>query len=294
MAFDADWLWERLPRLPRREQVGEYYLTDLVAIALQEGRRVVAVLTDEPAEAGGINSQEQLARANRIAWNRATQRLMARGVTILDPATTYVEPEVRIEAGTIVYPNTHLQGTTRIGSNCRIGPNSIIVDSEIGDGSRVWCSVIEGSTLQTDVEVGPFAHLRPGCHVESGVELGNYAEAKNSRIGRATKVHHFSYLGDAIVGQRVNVGAGTITCNYDGQAKHQTIIGDDAFIGSDSMLVAPVTVGARASTGAGAVVTHDVPDDATVVGVPARPFTPRNGPPREAGPPDAGPTKDGE
>jgi bifunctional UDP-N-acetylglucosamine pyrophosphorylase/glucosamine-1-phosphate N-acetyltransferase len=167
---------------------------------------------------------------------------------------------------------------TRIGEGCQIGPGSMIIDSVVGDRSRVWMSVVEGSTLEPDVQMGPFSHLRPGCHVESGVVLGNYSEAKNSRIGRETQVHHFSYLGDSVVGARVNVGAGTITCNYDGAAKHRTEIGDDAFIGSDTMLVAPITVGPRARTGAGSVVTKDVPEDATVVGVPARQFGKRPSP----------------
>jgi len=269
MAAEAAWLWEQLPRL-RAQPNGEYYLTELVELALAQGRPVAAAKTDQPSEAIGVNSQAQLARVNRLAWDRETSRLMAGGVIVLDPSTTYVEALVEVGPGTVIYPNTHLQGATRIGRSCQIGPNTIIVESIVGDDSKVWSSVIEHSELEARVDVGPFSHIRPGCHLESDVRLGNYAETKASRIGRGTQMHHFSYVGDAEVGARVNIGAGTITCNYDGLSKHRTVIGDDAFIGSDTMLVAPLRVGARARTGAGSVVTRDVPDDATVVGVPAR------------------------
>jgi bifunctional UDP-N-acetylglucosamine pyrophosphorylase / glucosamine-1-phosphate N-acetyltransferase len=181
-----------------------------------------------------------------------------------------------------------LRGRTRIGRECHLGPNSMIVGSVIGDGSRVWWSVVEHSETETNVEIGPFAHVRPGCFLEHDVQLGNYTEAKATRIGRGTQMHHFGYLGDAEVGEHVNVGAGTITCNFDGREKHRTIIGEHAFIGSDSMLVAPLRVGARARTGAGSVVTRDVPDDATVVGVPARTLSPDRGAAEEAS------SKDGE
>lgn len=288
MAFRADWLWERVGALSRRS-TGEYYLTDLAARALADGQRVGAVKTDDPTEALGVNSQAELAQANGIAWRRAVERLMQNGVTILDPAATYVEPDVEVGPGTVLYPGTHLQSRrrpTRIGRDCEIGPNTIILDSRVGDRSRVFCSVVEGSIVEADVQMGPFSHLRPGCHVGSGVELGNYAEAKNARLGRDTRMHHFSYVGDATVGERVNIGAGSITCNFDGQAKHRTVIGDDAFIGSDSMLVAPVEIGPGARTGAGSVVTRDVPAGETVLGVPARPRkVPRTVP--------TGPEKDG-
>jgi len=288
LAAEATWLWEQLPRLHAQPN-GEYYLTELVELALEQGRPVAAVKTDQPSEAIGVNSQAQLAQVNRLAWDRETSRLMAAGVTILDPSTTYVEALVEVGSGSVIHPNTHLQGATRIGRNCRIGPNATIVESVIGDDSRIWSSVVEHSELEARVEVGPFSHVRPGCHLESEVYLGNFAETKASRIGRATQMHHFCYVGDAEVGARVNIGAGTITCNYDGHSKHRTVIGDDAFIGSDTMLVAPLRVGARARTGAGSVVTRDVPDDVTVVGVPARARS------RPLSRPDAGSgSKDGE
>jgi bifunctional UDP-N-acetylglucosamine pyrophosphorylase/glucosamine-1-phosphate N-acetyltransferase len=273
MAFRADWLWAQLPALPLRPR-GEYYLTDLVALALEQGCQVAVVPAADPAEALGVNTQRQLAEANRLAWQRAAERLMDQGVTVLDPGTTYVEAEVEVGPGTVIHPNTHLRGRTRIGQLCEIGPNSTIVDSQIGDRSVVWASVVEESRLDERVRLGPFSHVRPGCHLEADVHLGNFAEAKATTIGRGTQMHHFSYLGDAEVGADVNIGAGAITCNYDGQNKHRTTIGAGAFVGSDSMLVAPLELGPGARTGAGSVVTRDVPAGATVVGVPARPLPP--------------------
>lgn len=201
---------------------------------------------------------------------RACQRLLEAGVEIVDLATTYVEPGVSVGAGTVIHPNTTISGETVIGQRCRIGPNSIIMDSRIGDGCAVVASVLEGAVLEEGVDVGPFSHLRPGAHLEAGVHVGNFVEVKASRLGRGTKVGHFSYLGDAQVGAEVNIGAGTVTCNYDGAQKHRTVIEDGAFIGSDTMLVAPVRVGRGAATGAGSVVTADVPAGARVAGVPAR------------------------
>jgi bifunctional UDP-N-acetylglucosamine pyrophosphorylase/glucosamine-1-phosphate N-acetyltransferase len=288
LAVNAEWLWAQLPTLPLRPK-GEYYLTDLVERAQNQGRRVSAVATERPAEAMGINTQAELAQANRVAWDSTAARLMARGVTILDPRTTYVEPDVEVSAGTVIHPNTYLQGRTRIGVGCQIGPNSTIVDSIIGDHCRVWASVVEASELEPAVQLGPFSHVRPGCYLETGVQLGNYAETKASRIGRDTQIHHFSYVGDARLGENVNVGAGTITCNFDGKDKHTTLVGNDVFLGSDSLLVAPVAVGDRARTGAGAVVTRDVDSDVTVVGVPARPILRRSD---SDGP--ASETKDGD
>ena len=200
----------------------------------------------------------------------ACARLIEAGVRITDPATTYVEPGVEIGAGTEIKPNTTISGGSIIGARCTIGPNSVITDSRIGDECAVVVSVLEGAVLESAVEVGPFSHLRPGSHLGPGVHVGNFVEVKASRLGRGTKVGHFSYLGDAEVGEEVNIGAGTVTCNYDGEKKNVTVIGDRAFVGSDTMLVAPVRLGKDTATGAGAVVTEDVPDGATVAGVPAR------------------------
>jgi bifunctional UDP-N-acetylglucosamine pyrophosphorylase/glucosamine-1-phosphate N-acetyltransferase len=198
-------------------------------------------------------------------------RLVEAGVTVIDPATTYVAGGVSVGEGTVIHPNTTISGETSIGSRCTIGPNAVIVDSRIGDGCVVVASMLEGAVLEDSVDVGPFSHLRRGTHLEAGVHVGNFVEVKASRLGAGTKAGHFSYIGDAEVGENVNIGAGTITCNYDGKSKSRTVIGDNAFIGSDTMLVAPVTVGRGASTGAGAVVTRDVAEGDVVAGVPARP-----------------------
>ena len=200
----------------------------------------------------------------------ACARLIESGVIITDPATTYVEAGVEIGAGTEIKPNTTIGGRSVIGARCTLGPNTVITDSRIGDECSVVASMLEEAVLESGVEVGPFSHLRPGSHLDTGVHVGNFVEVKASRLGRGTKVGHFSYVGDAQVGEEVNIGAGTVTCNYDGEKKNVTVIGDRAFIGSDTMLVAPVRLGEDAQTGAGAVVTEDVPAGATVAGVPAR------------------------
>ena len=196
--------------------------------------------------------------------------LAAAGVTIRDPMTTYVDESAEIGAGTVIEPNTTISGGTRIGRDCVIGPNTILRASVLGDRCTVLASVIEESELEDGVDVGPYSHLRPGTHLEAGVHVGNFVEMKQTRVGRDSKIGHFSYLGDATIGRDVNIGAGTITCNYDGESKHQTVIEDGVFIGSDTMLVAPVRVAANARTGAGSVVTRDVEAGVTVVGVPAR------------------------
>lgn len=203
---------------------------------------------------------------------RLLDKLMASGVTIVDPATTYVDAMVQVGPDTVVAPNTHIRGETRIGRECEIGPNSILEDVTVGDGSRVIASFAETARIGARVNVGPFSRLRPGTILDDDVYVGNYAEIKNSRVGSGTHIGHFSYTGDATVGKRVNIGAGSVTCNFDGQAKHTTIIGDDASIGSDTMLIAPIKVGAGAKTGAGAVATKDIPPGVTVAGVPARPL----------------------
>lgn len=265
------WLWSALERLTLSPK-GEYYLPQLVNLARSDGLEVHAVEVEDEEEVLGINDRAQLAQAVGVLRRRKVEALMQSGVTIVDPATTYIEPEVEVSPDTIIQPGCHLRGSTRVGPDCDIGPNTYVVDSYIGRGSRVWFSVLESAQVGNDVLMGPFAHLRPGAVIEDRVHLGNYAEVKNSRIGADTQVHHFSYLGDADIGERVNIGAGTITVNYDAEArvKNRTVVEDDAAISSDTMLVAPVHVGARAMTGAGSVVTHDIPADEVWVGVPAR------------------------
>lgn len=199
-------------------------------------------------------------------------RFIEAGVQIVDPMTTFLEPGVEIGAGTVIYPNTTISGETIIGERCRIGPNAIVFDSRLGDEVTVFASVLESADVEPGVDIGPFSHLRPGAYVEEDAHIGNYVEIKDSRIGAGTKIGHFSYIGDAKVGANANIGAGTVTCNYDGERKHKTVIGEGSFIGSDTMLVAPVKVGKGASTGAGAVVTRDVPDGSKVAGAPAKPI----------------------
>jgi bifunctional UDP-N-acetylglucosamine pyrophosphorylase / glucosamine-1-phosphate N-acetyltransferase len=267
----APWLWDHIHRLPRSPK-GEYYLPELVNLARDEGRAVHAVLAQDEEEVLGINDRGHLARAEAILRRRTIERLQLSGVTIVDPATTYIDPDVEIEPDAIVEPGCHLLGTTRIAADCVIGPNSYIVDSEIGAGSRVWLSVLEGARVGQRVQIGPMSHLRPGAVIDDQVTLGNYAEVKNSRVGAGTQMHHFSYVGDAEVGEHVNIGAGTITVNYSSEtrAKSRTTVGDGASLGSDTMLVAPVNVGEGAMTGAGSVVTHDIPPGEVWVGAPAR------------------------
>ena len=267
--FDAEWLWEALPQLPLSPK-GEYYLTDVVALAVRGGGRVAAVRLDDPAEALGVNTRAQLAEAEARLRERINAHWMAEGVSLVDPATTYIEPTVQIGADTCIWPNTHLQGRTSIGSACLIGPNTIVRDSIIGQRCRIESSVLEGAQLAEEVSIGPFAHLRPGARLERGVHMGNFGEVKDSVLGPGTKMGHFSYIGNATIGAQVNIGAGTITCNYDGVKKNPTVIEDGAFIGSDTMLVAPVTIGQGAKTGAGAVVVDDLPAHSLAVGVPAK------------------------
>jgi bifunctional UDP-N-acetylglucosamine pyrophosphorylase / glucosamine-1-phosphate N-acetyltransferase len=195
---------------------------------------------------------------------------MLAGVTLIDPLSTYIEPGVTIGQDTIIWPGTYLQGSTRIGENCSIGPNTIMRSAQVGNDCRILSSVVEQAVVENQVEIGPFAHLRKGAHLADGVHMGNFGEVKNSYLGPGVKMGHFSYLGDATIGADVNIGAGTITCNYDGKNKNPTEIGEGAFIGSDTMLVAPIKIGVGSRTGAGSVVTKNVPDHALAVGVPAR------------------------
>ncbi len=267
--FRADWLWQALPRISLSLK-GEYYLTDLAGLAVADGLSIQAVRAADQDETIGINTRVHLAEAAVILRNRINQDWMLAGVTIMDPATTYIEPGVEIGQDTMIWPNTYLQGKTRVGENCELGPNAMIRNTSIGNNCTVLASMLEGARLEDDVDVGPFARLRKGAHLAKGVHMGNFGEVKNSYLGPGTKMGHFSYLGDTTVEGDVNIGAGTVTCNFDGVHKNPTQIGKGAFIGSDTMLVAPVKVGEGAITGAGAVVTHDVPPNTIVVGVPAR------------------------
>jgi len=267
--FRAAWLWEALKRIQLSPK-GEYYLTDLVGMAVAEGTVIQTLNVEDLNEVIGINTRLHLAQAEALLRQRINRDWMLAGVSMIDPSSVYIEPGVTLGQDTILWPGTYLHGNTQIGEGCVIGPNTIIKDTKVGDGCSLLASVLEGALLEEHVEMGPYCHLRKGAHLCKGVHMGNFGEVKNSTLGPGTKMGHFSYLGDTTVGAEANIGAGTITCNYDGTHKYPTEIGEGAFIGSDTMLVAPVKVGEGAKTGAGAVVTKDIPPHSLAVGVPAR------------------------
>ncbi|MDQ6659865.1 MAG: bifunctional UDP-N-acetylglucosamine diphosphorylase/glucosamine-1-phosphate N-acetyltransferase GlmU [Chloroflexota bacterium] len=266
--FDRSWLWPNLKALPRNA-AGEYYLTDLIEVAFSQGKKI-ATVSGTLAETMGINDRVQLAAAEQLLRRRILERHMYAGVTIVDPAATYIDDDVTIGPDTLILPGTMITGKTSIGSECSIGPATTIDQSVIGNACTVRNSILEETTLEDEVSVGPFSHCRPGAYLARNVHMGNFAEVKNSSVGANTQMHHFSFLGDATVGENVNIGAGAITCNYNGREKNRTVIGAEAFIGSDTMLIAPVTIGERARTGAGSVVNKDVAPGTSVVGMPAR------------------------
>ena len=269
-AFDAAWLRRRIGSLEPSPATGELYLTELVRLAREDGRLVSAVAFDDDGRFDGINDRSQLAAAE---WNlrvRRNESHMRAGVTMRDPSTVYLDWDVTLGTDVTLEPNVILRGRTSIGDGTTIGAGSQLIDSVVGARAQVWASVVESSTVEDEASVGPFSHLRPGSVVGRGAHVGNFAELKNTHLGAGSKQHHVSYLGDADVGEGANIGAGSITANYDGEKKHRTTIGAGAFIGVDTMIVAPREIGEGARTGAGAVVTHDVPAGALAVGVPAR------------------------
>lgn len=280
--FNGEWVWPALGRL-KKSPKGEYYLTDLPGFAAEEnlptGAAPVELVTVDAEDILGINDRVQLAQVGDIFRYRILRQHMLAGVTIVDPASTYISAASEIGQDTIIEPNTHLRGKTRIGQDCRIGPNSILENATVGDYCEVFASVIQDSTLEDMVNIGPMSRVRPGSYLESEVYMGNFAEVSRTRVGRGTKQSHFSFLGDTTTGPNVNVGAGTITANYDGVNKNKTVIGAKVFIGSDTILRAPVKLGDNSRTGAGSVVTKDVEAGTTVVGVPARPYERKATPP---------------
>lgn len=267
--FAAEWLWSNLAQIPVSRK-GEYYLTDMVGIAVAQQRKVIT-LNAAPEDVNGINTRIHLAQASAVLRARIAERHMLNGVTIVDPATTYIDDTVQIGSDTTILPGSLLEGQTVIGRHTTIGPYSRLTNCTIGDRCRVTYAVMEGARLDDQADIGPFGRLRTGAHLGEGVHMGSFGEVKNSYLGPGVKMGHFSYIGDAQVGAEAMIAAGTITCNFDGTQKHPTIIGKAAFIGSDTLLVAPVTVGDGAKTGAGSVVTHDVPPHTLVYGTPARP-----------------------
>jgi bifunctional UDP-N-acetylglucosamine pyrophosphorylase / glucosamine-1-phosphate N-acetyltransferase len=256
-AFRAKDLIDALSGVSNENAQGEYYLTDVIGILVGRGERLQPVETT-PEEVIGINSQDQLTEARQLLQARTNQRLMESGVSMLDPDRTYVDDTVTVEAGARLYPGVHLEGATTVAAGAQVGPDVFAVDSSIGAGATVWYAVLRRAVVGEDCEVGPYASLRPGTVLEKGAKVGTFVETKNTTLGEGAKAPHLAYLGDATVGARSNIGAGSITCNYDGYEKHRTVIGDDVFIGSDTMLVAPLTIGDNAVTGAGSVITEDV------------------------------------
>ncbi|NLW10047.1 MAG: bifunctional UDP-N-acetylglucosamine diphosphorylase/glucosamine-1-phosphate N-acetyltransferase GlmU [Firmicutes bacterium] len=256
---------EALPELRADNAQGEYYLTDVVALLQEKGRKIEAVKAGDSWEILGPNDRKALAETERLMRQRILMHWMDEGVTFIDPTTTYVDPRVKLGADTTVYPGTHLYGETVVGEGCHLGPYTQITGSRIGNNCRVFFSVLDTVEVGDDVNIGPFANLRPGTVVEARAKVGDFVELKNSRIGMGSKVPHLSYIGDSQIGSGVNIGAGTITCNYDGKNKHATIIKDGAFIGSNTSLVAPVTIGENALVGAGSTITKDVPGRALAI-----------------------------
>lgn len=263
------WLWPALEAIEAGPR-GERYLTDLIGRAVAAGEPVQTHQVAESAEVQQVSNRVDLARVEQLMRERIRHRLMEKGVTLIDPRSTFVDAGVTVGADSTLLPGVHLSGATTIGEGCHIGPHAVVHDTHIGDHCTVGSATLNGAELADGVTVGPYCHVRPGTRLESGVRLGTHAEVNRSRVGPRSQVNHFSYVGDADVGADVNIGAGAITANYDGEAKHPTRIGDGAFIGSDSILVAPVEIGPGARTAAGAVVTKDVPAGTLAIGAPAR------------------------
>ena len=262
---NAKELFEALKKVTNNNEKGEFYLTDIVGIQVGEGKTVASFVLADNEEILGVNSKVELAQASKVLRERKNISLMEEGVILIDPAATYIEETVKIGKDTVIYPTVTLQGNTVIGENCEIIGCTRIIDSTLGNDIRIESSVIEESIVDDKVTMGPFAHLRPKSHLKEKVHIGNFVEVKKSTLEYGVKAGHLTYLGNATVGKDTNIGAGTITCNYDGVNKFDTVIGENVFIGSDTMLVAPVTIGDKAITGAGSVITKDVAPKALAV-----------------------------
>jgi bifunctional UDP-N-acetylglucosamine pyrophosphorylase / glucosamine-1-phosphate N-acetyltransferase len=264
---DGEFLFSALEKLDPSNAQGEYYLTEIIRLAAEQGRRVAAVVLDNPDEGLGVNTRRQLAEAEQVVRQQIRDRWLDAGVTMIDPASTWIDAAVTIGRDTVLYPNVTLEGKTVIGEDCVLRSSTRLTDCIVGNGVEILdhC-VFADSYIEDDAHLGPFAHLRPGVVVRKKAKVGNFVEMKKTDLGEGSKANHLSYLGDAKIGKGVNIGAGTITCNYDGVRKFQTVIGDGVFLGSDTQLIAPVTVGAGAIIAAGTTVTEDVPADALVIG----------------------------
>jgi len=263
--FKGKELFDALSKITNNNEKGEYYLTDVIGIQVGEGKRVQSFVLNDNIEILGVNSKVELAQASKVLRDRKNIELMEKGAILIDPSAVYAEEDVKVGRDTVIYPGAILQGKTVIGENCQILGTTRIIDSTLGDNIKVESSVIEESILEEGVTVGPFAHLRPKSHLKEKVHIGNFVEVKKSTLEKGVKAGHLTYLGDAQIGEDTNIGAGTITCNYDGKNKFKTVVGKNSFIGSDSMLVAPVIIGENALVGAGSVITKDVPDNSLAV-----------------------------
>ncbi|MBU1024142.1 bifunctional UDP-N-acetylglucosamine diphosphorylase/glucosamine-1-phosphate N-acetyltransferase GlmU [bacterium] len=268
--FEKKSLLAYLDKLGKSNRQKELYLTDIPGMMARDNQKVEIYTTKDESFTVLPNDRIDIADATAMIQNRILNNLMKKGVTITVPERVYIEHDVTISRDTVIHPESYLMGNTSIGKNSVIGPNVTIADSKIGKNVQISMSSLEEARVDDNCVVGPYSHLRPGVYLKKGAKVGNFCEIKKSIIGEGSKINHLSYIGDATIGKNVNIGAGTITCNYDGTLKHRTIIGDNAFIGSDSILVAPVKIGAGTLTGAGSVITRDVPDGQVVMGVPAR------------------------
>ncbi|HHT46385.1 MAG TPA: bifunctional UDP-N-acetylglucosamine diphosphorylase/glucosamine-1-phosphate N-acetyltransferase GlmU [Firmicutes bacterium] len=266
--FDLGALKKYLPLLPKNEVKGEYYLTDLVHLLVEAGLSVKAHLLKDARLALGVNDRSQLSQAAALMRKKINDGLMRAGVTMIDPLSTYIDAGVEIGVDTVIYPQTVLEGETKVGKGCRLGPGAHLIDTRVGDGVLCRHSLVLGSVLEDGANVGPYAHIRPGSKIGPSVKIGDFVEIKNSSIGQGSKVSHLSYVGDAEIGPDVNMGAGSIVVNYDGRKKHKTVIGKGAFIGCNSNLVAPINIGKGAFVAAGSTVTRDVPSDSLLISRP--------------------------
>lgn len=264
--FDAKALFEALGQVGSNNAQGEFYLTDVLAICREAGRAVMALPAADAGECLGVNSRMQLAEATKIMQRRINARHMAAGATMIDPSLVWIGPDVTIDQDVEILPNVMLMGETSVGEDSVIGPNTRLTDTRVGCGCVLDETVAVQAVVENGVTCGPRAYLRPGAHLCEGAKAGTHVEIKKSVVGKGSKVPHLSYIGDTVIGEGVNIGAGAITCNYDGKNKHKTVIGDGVFVGSDTMLVAPVNVGARAVIGAGSVITKDVSEGALGLG----------------------------
>jgi len=263
--FDNQKLLQALAQVSNNNAQGEYYVTDCVGILREAGEKVAAFAAEDPDETMGVNDRVQLAEAEAYMRKRIAKRHMKNGVTIIDPATTYIGADVIIGQDTVIYPGTHLRGQTTIGADCVVGPQADLTNVQVEDGVTISYAVLADSRVANQAVVGPFAYIRPGSEIGPQVKIGDFVEVKNAKIGKGTKVPHLSYVGDAEIGESVNIGCGTITVNYDGAVKHKTTVGDGAFIGCNTNLVAPVAVGRNAYVAAGSTINQNVPDDALAI-----------------------------